>query len=149
LPRSVDVGSVVLFEPRLPARESCRPDEWGRIVARYDERWREWWGPVGDEIRARAAAKEVSLDPVTGVIRTSSPEGDRVLREGSPRDPSLPRRLAFVVELAAPRVGRGQFAGRVRHLVSARSTHFGSSDECLEFIGGVVGEGSGDEEGSQ
>lgn len=63
LPRSVEAGTVVLFEPRLPARERYAPDQWAQIVARYDERWREWWGPMGDAVRARAGVVQPGVRP--------------------------------------------------------------------------------------
>jgi hypothetical protein len=57
---------------------------------------------------------------------------------------SLPQRLAFVVQLSAADVtGGGRFAGRVSHVVSARSTRFASVDECLAFIARVLREEGG------
>jgi hypothetical protein len=68
LPPTVAIGSPVLFEPTLPARDQCPPELWERIVVRHDERWREWHGPIGDAVRNAVAEGRVSRDPTTGVI---------------------------------------------------------------------------------
>ncbi len=56
--------------------------------------------------------------------------------DGSP----LPQRLAFLVQLSPASDGRGTFAGRVLHVVSARSVRFASRDECLAFIARILEE---------
>lgn len=53
---------------------------------------------------------------------------------------SLPQRLAFVVQLSLPDAARGRLAGRVSHVVSARSARFASAEECLAFIQRVLRE---------
>ena len=59
--------------------------------------------------------------------------------ESSVEGSSLPQRLAFVVQLSpASDVRQGTFVGRVSHVVSARSTRFASSAECLAFIARVL-----------
>ena len=59
-------------------------------------------------------------------------------------EPSLPQRLAFLVQLRADATA-GQIAGRISHLVSARSVRFGSYGECLAFIACVLREDGGKE----
>jgi hypothetical protein len=57
----------------------------------------------------------------------------------SPKEGSLPQRLAFVVQLSpASDLSRGTFVGRVSHIVSARSARFASSAECLAFMASVL-----------
>ena len=51
---------------------------------------------------------------------------------------TLPQRLAFVIQLSAPDASRGAFAGRISHVVSARSARFASYEECLAFIASVL-----------
>jgi hypothetical protein len=53
---------------------------------------------------------------------------------------ALPQRLAFVVQLSAADARRGEFAGRISHIVSARSARFASYEECLAFITRVLRE---------
>lgn len=68
----------------------------------------------------------------------------------APPDPPLPQRLAFVVQLSpGPGAGPGSFAGRVSHVVSARSARFTSLEECLAFITQVAREEGGAEETSR
>lgn len=55
-------------------------------------------------------------------------------------DIALPQRLAFVVQLSAADASRGEFAGRISHVVSARSARFASYEECLAFITRVLRE---------
>jgi hypothetical protein len=51
----------------------------------------------------------------------------------------LPAERAFVVQVhAAARVTCGSLAGRVEHVVSGRATHFGSVDELLAFMAGIL-----------
>jgi len=46
---------------------------------------------------------------------------------------------AFVVYFRVnSKVARGRVAGRVEHLASGRSTHFGSLEELLAFMGRVL-----------
>jgi hypothetical protein len=61
---------------------------------------------------------------------------------------SLPQRLAFVVQLSMPEASDGRLAGRVSHVVSARSVRFTSPEECLAFIRRVLSEQRGDPEPS-
>ena len=57
----------------------------------------------------------------------------------SPSKPSLPANRAFVVQLHADaQVERGEFRGRVEHIVSMRATHFHSLEELAAFIVQVV-----------
>jgi hypothetical protein len=60
---------------------------------------------------------------------------------------SLPQRLAFVVQLSLPEASSGRLAGRVSHVVSARSARFTSPEECLAFIRRVLSEQRGEPEG--
>ena len=49
--------------------------------------------------------------------------------------PSLPTNRAFVVQLHADaQVEKGQFRGRVEHMVSMRARHFHSLKELAAFI---------------
>ena len=49
--------------------------------------------------------------------------------------PSLPARRAFVVQLRADaNIEKGQWRGRVEHLVSYSATSFESLDELLAFM---------------
>jgi hypothetical protein len=48
---------------------------------------------------------------------------------------TLPVRRAFVVQLSAETEGeKGQWAGRVEHIVSGKATHFFSVEELLAFM---------------
>jgi hypothetical protein len=49
--------------------------------------------------------------------------------------PPLPSEFAFVVQFAAETAaGRGQFVGRVEHVVSSQAGHFHTVDELLAFM---------------
>ena len=51
------------------------------------------------------------------------------------KQPSLPAKRAFVVQLHADAVvEQGQWQGRVEHLVSFQATHFQSLEELLAFM---------------
>jgi hypothetical protein len=53
--------------------------------------------------------------------------------------PSLPTNRAFVVQLHADaEVEKGQFFGRVEHVVSGKATHFASVDTLVTFITHVL-----------
>ena len=53
--------------------------------------------------------------------------------------PTLPVRRAFVVQLSAETEGeKGQWAGRVEHVVSGQATHFSSVEELLAFMTRVL-----------
>jgi hypothetical protein len=53
---------------------------------------------------------------------------------------ALPVAWAFVVHLRpGARPEQGQVAGRVEHIASGRSAHFGSLPELLAFLGRVLG----------
>jgi hypothetical protein len=68
----------------------------------------------------------------------------------TPPDPALPQRLAFVVQLSpGPGGATAGFAGRVSHVVSARSARFTSLEECLAFIRQVAREEGGAEDTSR
>jgi hypothetical protein len=59
----------------------------------------------------------------------------------SKEQPSLPADRAFIVQLHADaKVEKGQWFGRVEHVVSFRTTHFESLDELLVFIRKVLSE---------
>jgi hypothetical protein len=66
---------------------------------------------------------------------------------GSAQDqPSLPTRRAFVVQLhAQSKIEKGQFKGRVEHIVSGRSTHFSSMKALKVFMRYVLTEGRSEE----
>jgi hypothetical protein len=60
---------------------------------------------------------------------------DASVRQTSSTGPPLPTELAFVVQFAAETaVGRGQFVGRVEHVVSGQAGHFHTMDELLAFM---------------
>jgi len=55
--------------------------------------------------------------------------------------PSLPARKTFVVQLhAEAHLERGDFKGRVEHIVSHQATHFESLEELVEFMIRMVSE---------
>ena len=60
--------------------------------------------------------------------------------------PLLPTHRAFVVQLyAASRIEKGQFKGRVEHIVSGRSTHFSTMKALKAFMHRVLTEEQPDE----
>ena len=60
--------------------------------------------------------------------------------------PSLPTQRAFVVQLhAMSKIEKGQFKGRVEHIVSGRSTHFTTMKALKAFMRHVLTEGRSDE----
>jgi hypothetical protein len=73
-----------------------------------------------------------------------------------PNPASLPIERAFVVQFSAEAsIDRGRLNGRVEHVGSGRSRHFGSLEELLAFVGGLMASEVGeppaapaDEEGS-
>jgi hypothetical protein len=66
------VGALVCFEPALPPQAACDPDTWTAVRVRFDLRWREHRGSVGDAVRALAARGAVVVDRA-GVLR--GPDG--------------------------------------------------------------------------
>ena len=63
--------------------------------------------------------------------------------------PSLPTHRAFVVQLhAESRIEKGQFKGRVEHIVSGQSTHFSSMKALKAFMHHVLTEGRSEEPGA-
>ena len=55
--------------------------------------------------------------------------------------PSLPTQRAFVVQLhAESRIEKGQFKGRVEHIVSGQSAHFSSMKALKAFMERVLAE---------
>ncbi len=59
------------------------------------------------------------------------------------QDPSaarpLPAQGAFVVQFGTETdVARGQFVGRIEHVVSGQATHFRTLGACLAFVGRVL-----------
>jgi hypothetical protein len=59
----------------------------------------------------------------------------------TPDQPSFPTHHAFVVQLhAESKLEKGQFKGRVEHIVSGRSTHFSSAKELKAFMHRVLTE---------
>ena len=55
--------------------------------------------------------------------------------------PSLPTQRAFVVQLhAESKIEKGQFKGRVEHMVSGQSTHFSSMKALKAFMHRVLTE---------
>ena len=55
--------------------------------------------------------------------------------------PSLPTHRAFVVQLhAESKIAKGQFKGRVEHMVSGQSTHFSSMKALKAFMHRVLTE---------
>jgi hypothetical protein len=56
--------------------------------------------------------------------------------------PSLPTHQAFVVQLhAESKIEKGQFKGKVEHIVSGQSTHFSSMKALKAFMHRVLTEG--------
>lgn len=59
--------------------------------------------------------------------------------------PPLPTQRAFVVQLhAESKIEKGQFKGRVEHIVSGQSTHFSTIKALKTFIRHVLTEGQSD-----
>ena len=55
------------------------------------------------------------------------------------KQPSFPANRAFVVQLHADaQPEKGQFCGRVEHIVSYQSTHFASVEELTAFMVRVI-----------
>ena len=55
--------------------------------------------------------------------------------------PSLPTQRAFVVQLhSESKIAKGQFKGRVEHIVSGQSAHFSSMKALKAFMQRVVAE---------
>ena len=61
---------------------------------------------------------------------------------GTARDqPSLPTQRAFVVQLhSESQLAKGQFKGRVEHIVSGQSAHFSSMKALKAFMQRVLAE---------
>ena len=61
---------------------------------------------------------------------------------GTARDqPSLPTQRAFVVQLhSESKLAKGQFKGRVEHIVSGQSAHFSSMKALKAFMERVLAE---------
>ena len=61
---------------------------------------------------------------------------------GTARDqPSLPTQRAFVVQLhSESKLAKGQFKGRVEHIVSGQSAHFSSMKALKAFMQRVLAE---------
>jgi hypothetical protein len=60
--------------------------------------------------------------------------------------PSLPTHRAFVVQLhTESKIEKGQFKGRVEHIVSGRSAHFSSMKALKAFMQQVLTAGRADE----
>jgi hypothetical protein len=57
-------GALGCYEPRLPAPDAID----AAVRGRYDERWREYWGAVGDRLRLLEADGVVVLDRGRGVV---------------------------------------------------------------------------------
>jgi hypothetical protein len=56
-----------------------------------------------------------------------------------PSSAALPVERAFVVQFSAEAsVDRGRFTGRVEHVGSGRSRHFGCLEELLSFVAGLM-----------
>lgn len=56
----------------------------------------------------------------------------------------LPARGAFVVQFGTETdVARGQFVGRIEHVVSGQGTHFCTLEACVAFVGHVLANGHG------
>jgi len=52
---------------------------------------------------------------------------------------SLPAHGAFVVQFSPQTdVARGQFVGRIEHVVSGQATHFDTLEACLAFVERVL-----------
>ena len=60
--------------------------------------------------------------------------------------PSLPTQRAFVVQLhGESKLAKGQFKGRVEHIVSGQSAHFSSMKALKAFMRQVLSEGQSEE----
>ena len=65
---------------------------------------------------------------------------------GAADQPSLPTRRAFVVQLhAESKIEKGQFKGRVEHIVSGQSAHFSTMKALKAFMRYVLTEGRSEE----
>lgn len=68
-----------------------------------------------------------------------TPSGHTHNRRAIEESPPLSPERAFVVQFRCGSADE-RFAGRVEHMPSARATHFGSAEELLAFITGILGE---------
>ena len=62
------LGALACFEPRLPNRADSDEATWSAMRQRFDERWREHRGPIGDRVRALELAGILVVDRRTGVL---------------------------------------------------------------------------------
>ena len=61
------------------------------------------------------------------------------MRQDPGAERPLPAHGAFVVQFGTETdVARGQFVGRVEHVVSGRATHFLTLEACVAFVGRVL-----------
>lgn len=67
----VQLGTLACFDPQLPPRRDYDDVMWTAVRVRFDERWREHHGPIGDWVRALDATGEIVLDAATGALRNA------------------------------------------------------------------------------
>jgi hypothetical protein len=61
------------------------------------------------------------------------------MRQDPGAEQPLPAHGAFVVQFGtATDVARGQFVGRIEHVVSGQATHFRTLEACVAFVGRVL-----------
>ncbi len=78
------------------------------------------------------------------MARDDSRPGHHPAARGADAAQSLPTERAFVVQLsAATDVDHRQLSGRVEHVVTGHSTHFGSLEQLLDFLGALLRRGTG------
>jgi hypothetical protein len=78
-PDGTVAGALGCYEPKLPVAAAF--DD--AVRRRYDERWADYWGEVGDRLRVLEADGQVALDrrrgavldPVSGRPLTNPPTG--------------------------------------------------------------------------
>jgi hypothetical protein len=65
-PEGTAPGALACFEPQLPGDAAGVALD--ALLARYRERWSEYWGDVGDELRVLEADGRVSVDRRSGLV---------------------------------------------------------------------------------
>ncbi len=67
-PEGTAAGATGYFLPELPQPNVVD----AALRARYDERWAEYWGPIGDRIRVLEADGVITVDPLTRAVHDAA-----------------------------------------------------------------------------
>lgn len=63
-------GALACFEPRLPGDPASAALD--ALIARYRERWAEYWGEIGDHLRGLEADGRITVDHRSGLVRDAA-----------------------------------------------------------------------------